>query len=79
MLDKVKANFGVVSISHLTKNVEGHFQWAFSSLYRPQGDEDRSLIWNNLSALKDAWSCMCYIMVTSTLSDFRGKGWGVIT
>ena len=52
ILDCVK---GVFSISSRFKNVQDHFEWAFSGVYGPNLDVDRFILWDELAGVRSWW------------------------
>ena len=55
VVDKVKEAVGRFSVSCKFKNVVDHFFWAFTGVYGPNSDRDRSFLWEELSGLRSWW------------------------
>ena len=54
-MDKVEEAVGRFSVSCEFKNVVDHFVWAFTGVYGPNSDRDRSFFWEELSSLCSWW------------------------
>ena len=55
VVDKVEEAVGRFSVSCKFKNVVDHFFWAFTGVYGPNSDRDRSFLWEELSGLRSWW------------------------
>ena len=55
VVDKVEEAVGHFSVSCKFKNVVDHFVWAFTSVYGPNSDRDRSFSWEELAGLRSWW------------------------
>ena len=55
VVDKVEEAVGCFSVSCKFKNVVDHFVWAFTGVYGPNSDSDRSFFWEELSRVCSWW------------------------
>ena len=55
VVDKVEEAVGRFSVSCKFKNVVDHFVWAFTGVYGPNSDRDRSFLWEELAGLRSWW------------------------
>ena len=55
VVDKVEEVVGRFSVSCKFKNVVDHCDWAFTGVYGPNSDRDRSLLWEELFGLCSWW------------------------
>ena len=49
---------GQYSISCRFKNVQDHFEWAFSGVYGPNVDADRFILWKELAGVRSWWGVL---------------------
>jgi hypothetical protein len=59
------------------KNVEDNFTWTFVSVYGPNFDRDRRLIWDELVDLLNWWDLPWCIGVDFNVTWFPSKRFGV--
>ena len=55
VVDKVEEVVGCFSVFCKFKNVVDHFVWAFTGVYGPNSDSDRSFFWEELSGVCSWW------------------------
>ena len=55
VVEKIAEAVGDYSVSCRFKGVVDQFEWAFSGVYGPQTDRERSLMWNELASLASWW------------------------
>ena len=56
MVEKIDEAVGSFSVSCKFKNVVDHFVWAFTSVYGPNSDCDRQLLWEELAGIHSWWN-----------------------
>ena len=56
IVEKIDEAGGRFSVSCKFKNVEDHFVWAFTSVYGPDSDRDRQLLWEELAGIHSWWN-----------------------
>ena len=56
IVEKIDEAGGRFSVSCKFKNVEDHFVWAFTSVYGPNSDRDRQLLWEELASIHSWWN-----------------------
>ena len=60
-VEKVEALEGSYSIACSFRSVSDDFKWAFAGVYGPNMDNDRSVLWDELSGLMERWAIPWYI------------------
>ena len=56
VVEKIEDFVGEYSVACSFKSVEDNFLWAFASLYGPNVDNDRRLLWEELAGLHNWWN-----------------------
>jgi exonuclease III len=56
VVEKVDVCLGVFTLTISFRNVVDRFVWAFASVYGPNSDMDRSLLWDELAEILSWWS-----------------------
>jgi hypothetical protein len=56
VVEKVEAWEGSYSIACSFRSVSDDFKWAFAGVYGPNVDNDRLVLWNELSGLMERWA-----------------------
>ena len=55
VVEKIDEAVGDFSVSYRFRGVIDQFEWAFSGVYGPQTDRERSLMWDELAGLASWW------------------------
>ena len=55
VVEMIDEAVGDYSVSCRFRGVVDHFEWAFSGVYGPQNDRERSLMWDELAGLASWW------------------------
>ena len=55
VVEKMEAWEGSYSITCSFRSVSDDFKWAFAGVYGPNVDNDRSMLWDELSGLMERW------------------------
>jgi hypothetical protein len=56
VVEKIEECMDEFSIAVSFKNVEDQFYWAFASVYGPNANCDRRLLWDELAGLLSRWA-----------------------
>ena len=54
-LEMIDKEMGSFSVSCIFKNIDNGFVWAFTGVYHPLSRDDRSLLWEEPSAIRGLW------------------------
>jgi hypothetical protein len=58
VVEKVEAWEDSYSIACSFRSVSDDFKWAFAGVYGPNVDNDRLVLWNELSGLMERWAVL---------------------
>lgn len=61
VMDKIEEFVGAYSVACSFKRVEDNFMWAFASIYEPNLDSNKSLLWEEIAGVYTWWDLPWYI------------------